>query len=340
MTIHPDSDIRGLPPAAWNSGPWRLAAKRFSRDKIAVAGVFFVGALILFALAAPLIAIATGHSPDDQSHLYEMTTETGTPKGPDVGRRFFFGADELGRDVLVRTAYGARVSLVVGLGATGLALLVGVPIGMLAGYRGGFADMTLSRIMDLVLSIPVMMLALALLAVFRPSVPLIVAVIVAASWAYIARIVRGQVLSLRNEGFIEAQRAMGASTSRIILVGVLPNLAGPIMVFATAIIPANILVEAYLSFLGFGIPPTSATWGRMLSDAMEYYQVAWWMLVFPGAALFGTTLAFSLIGDGLHDAVYGTSGSVPSAAGTPERDAGRGSSGIDAPGRIRRGGHP
>jgi ABC-type dipeptide/oligopeptide/nickel transport system permease subunit len=292
---------RQEPSGVEGRSPLRLALARLRRDKVAMVSAGFVLALVLVGLFAPLIAKATGHPPNDQSHLYEMTTAAGLPKGPDFGERFFFGADQFGRDVLVRVAYGARISLVVGIVATGFALVVGVTVGLVAGYYGGAVDMALSRVMDVFLSIPLLLLSLALLAVVRPSLQVIIAVIALVSWTYIARVIRGQVLALRELDFVEAQRSLGASNLRIIFRELLPNLVAPITVYATLIIPANIVLEASLSFLGLGIQPPTATWGQMLADAAELYRVAWWMLLFPGAALLGTTLAFNLVGDGLRD---------------------------------------
>jgi ABC-type dipeptide/oligopeptide/nickel transport system permease subunit len=268
----------GEQPRIEGRSPFRLAMERFRRDKVAMASVGFILLLALFALTAPLIAKAVGHPPNDQSHLYEMTTEGGLPKGPNLEQKFVFGADQYGRDLLVRIAYGARISLVVGIVATGLALLIGVTVGLLTGFYGGWIDTLLSRFMDVLLSIPLLLLALALVAVFRPSLQVIIAVIVFVSWTYIARIIRGQVLSLREKEFVEAQRSLGAGNLRIIFRDVLPNLVAPILIYATLIIPANILFE-------------------------DYYRVAWWMLLFPGVALLGTTLAFNLTGDGLRDAL-------------------------------------
>ena len=302
MATDENRSAHGHPPIEGRL-PLRLVIERFCRDKVALASAAFILLLALLALAAPLVAKATGHPPNDQSHLYEMTTATGLPKGPSIEHRFFFGADQFGRDILVRVAYGARVSLVVGVVAAALAMLVGVTVGLVAGYYGGVVDAVLSRIVDVLLSIPILLLALALIAVLRPSGLVVVAVIVLISWTYVARIIRGQVLSLRVQEFVEAQRALGASDLRIMVRDILPNLVGSIIVYASLIIPANILFEGALSFLGFGIPPPTATWGQMLADANKYYRVAWWMLVFPGAALLGTTLAFNLAGDGLRDAL-------------------------------------
>ena len=177
MTEEPLS-AGGEQPRVEGRSPFRLAMERFRRDKVAMASVVFILLLALFALAAPLVAKGTGHPPNDQSQLYEMTTDAGIPKGPNIERKFYFGADQFGRDLLVRIAYGARVSLVVGIVATGFALLLGVTVGLITGFYGGVVDTLLSRLMDVLLSIPLLLLALALVAVFRPSLQVIIAVIV------------------------------------------------------------------------------------------------------------------------------------------------------------------
>jgi peptide/nickel transport system permease protein len=282
--------------------PTQLALARIRKDRVAVASFFFIVFLVLVAVFAPLIVAAVAHPPNDTSMYDQMTNEFGNPLGPNLDLGFWFGADNFGRDLFSRVLYGARVSLVVGVVATGLAITIGVVVGMLAGFYRGWIDTLLSRLMDILLSIPFLLLALALVSVFRPSLEIIIFVIAFVTWTYIARVIRGQVLSLREKEFVEASRSLGASNLRIIFREILPNLAAPIIVYATLIIPANILTEAYLSFLGMGVPPPTATWGQMLADANTYYQVAWWMLVFPGLALLLTTLAFNLLGDGLRDA--------------------------------------
>src|SRR4029450_4929142 len=200
----------GEPPRIEGRSPFRLAMERFRRDKVAMASVTFIVLLALFALAAPLVAKATGHPPNDQSQLYEMTTEDGLPKGPNIEKKFIFGADQFGRDVLVRIAYGARVSLVVGLVATGFALLIGVTVGLLTGFYRGWVDTLLSPFLDVLLSIPPLLRA-------RHTV----AVLVFVRWPYIARIIRGQVPSLRQKEFVEAQHSLGAGNLRIIFRDVL-----------------------------------------------------------------------------------------------------------------------
>jgi len=217
--------------------------------------------------------------------------------------------------MFVRVAYGARTSLTVALLATGIALLIGVTLGLVAGYYRGKVDTFVSRLIDIVLSLPILLLSLGLVAAcslrregclggtIRPGVLLVSYVIGLFSWPYIARIVRGQILSLREKEFVEAARAQGAGDIRIIGREILPNVIAPIIVYTTLIIPNNILFEAALSFLGIGVPPDIPSWGAMLSDAAAVYRVAWWMMVFPGLFLFLTTLAFNLVGDGLRDAL-------------------------------------
>jgi peptide/nickel transport system permease protein len=283
--------------------PTRLALRRLRRDPLALASLGFLLVLCVVALAAPLIVGLIAHPPNDTSHYQQTTTAIGTPKGPNLGLRFFFGADQFGRDLLSRVLYGARVSLLVGVLATGVAVVFGVSVGLLAGYHRGWVDTLLSRLVDMLLSIPFLLLALALVAVLRPSLWIVVLVISLTTWTYLARIIRGQVLSLREREFVEAARCLGAGDLRIMLREILPNLVGPIIVYATLAIPSNILFEAYLSFLGLGPPPPTATWGQMLADANGFYQVAWWMVVFPGVALLATTLAFNLLGDSLRDAL-------------------------------------
>jgi peptide/nickel transport system permease protein len=226
-----------------------------------------------------------------------------------------FGVDELGRDVFARVLYGARVSLLVAFVATGLSMVVGVTLGMIAGFYRGGVDMAISRLIDLLLAFPILLLALGLAAacslghgclggLLQPGLIVVIFVIAFVNWTYIARIVRGQVLSLREKEFVDASRSLGASNKRIIFKELLPNLAAPIIVYSTLIIPQNILFEAALSFLGAGIQPPTASWGAMIADATNIYNVAWWYMVFPGAALLITVLAFNLVGDGLQDALH------------------------------------
>jgi peptide/nickel transport system permease protein len=217
--------------------------------------------------------------------------------------RHLLGTDNLGRDILVRTVYGARVSLLVGVVATGLATLIGVVVGVLAGYSTGAVDTLLSRLMDVVLSFPFLLFAIALVSIVGPGLSISVLVITFFSWAGIGRVVRGQTLSLREKEFVEAARSTGAGSLRIIVVEILPNLISPVLVLATLLVPTAIVFEATLSFLGLGVAPPTPTWGNMISDSLPYYSVAWWFTLVPGVALLLITLAFNLLGDAVRDAV-------------------------------------
>jgi peptide/nickel transport system permease protein len=293
--------------------PGQLFWRRFRRDKFALAGIVFIVIMITLALTAPLFAELTGHPPNDTSHLREATNELGLPIGPSAD--FWFGADTAGRDVFVRVLYGARTSLTVALVATAISLIIGVSLGLLAGFYRGKVDTFVSRLIDIVLSLPILLLSLGLVAacsltengclggLIKPGLLLVSYVIGLFTWPYIARIVRGQVLSLREKEFIEAARAQGSRDGRIMFREVLPNVVAPIIVYTTLIIPNNILFEAALSFLGIGVKPSTPSWGKMLAEASTIFTYAWWMMVFPGLFLFFTTMAFNLVGDGLRDAL-------------------------------------
>ena len=208
--------------------------------------------------------------------------------------------------------YGTRISLEVAFISTALIVLLGVTLGMIAGYYRGAVDTGLSRIMDLMLAFPVLVLAVGigvacvqgcLGGALQPGLTVVIFVITLTSWPYMARIIRGQVLSLREREFVEASRSLGASDRRIIFREILPNLVAPIIVYSTVLIPQNILYEAALSFLGVGVDPSTPSWGAMLSDAISVFQDAWWFMTFPGLALLITVLAFNIVGDGLQDAL-------------------------------------
>jgi len=295
--------------------PRELIIRRFKRDKFAIGGIIFLVFMIGVAVFAPLIANLVGHPPNDVKYLYQMTQPNGLPKGPNFALKFYFGADKAGRDLMVRVAYGARTSLIVAFFATGIAVVIGVAVGLVAGFYRGKIDTFLSRTIDVVFSLPILLLSLGLVSacgatkdgclfgLLKPGLLLVSYVIGLFSWPYIARIVRGQVLSLREKEFVEAARAQGAGNLRIMFRELLPNVAAPIIVYTTLIIPNNILFEAALSFLGVGVPDTTPSWGKMLNDANGIFTVAWWMMLFPGLFLFLTTLAFNLVGDGLRDAL-------------------------------------
>jgi peptide/nickel transport system permease protein len=290
--------------------PWELFWRRFRRDKFALGGLFIVALMLLLALSAPVIA-SFFHGPNEV-HL-EQLDSFGLPLGPNS--EFPFGADTAGRDLMVRVVYGARTSLVIAFFATGLASAIGVTLGLLSGFYRGKVDTVISRTIDVVLSLPVLLLSLGVVSacgvsaegclggLIKPGLLLVSYVIALFTWPYIARIVRGQVLSLREKEFVEAARSLGSNNRRIMFRELLPNCAASIIVYTTLIIPNNILFEAALSFLGIGVPQETPSWGRQLSDAGSIFTVAWWMMLFPGLFLFFTTLAFNLVGDGLRDAL-------------------------------------
>jgi ABC-type dipeptide/oligopeptide/nickel transport system permease subunit len=216
-------------------------------------------------------------------------SEDGNPVGPGVNG-FLLGTDSTGRDLLVRVLYGARISLFVGIVTTLIATVLGVAVGLIAGYFGGIIDTVLARFTDAVLAFPYIVLALALAAVFGPSLTIIVVMITFFSWAGIARIVRGQTLSIKEKEYIEAARSLGAGPFRIMFFDILPNLLAPILVIGTLYIPNAVVFEATLSYLGLGVQAPTPSWGNMLADAQNFYQVAWWYLVFPAVSPLSASL--------------------------------------------------
>jgi peptide/nickel transport system permease protein len=292
--------------------PWRLAWARLRRDKVAVASFAVICLIVLLAVFAPVIASILGHGPDTQFRTTGLSPQ-GIPVGP--GSRFFFGTDDLGRDVFLRVIYGARISLLVGVVASGLAVGVGLLVGLAAGYFAGPVDSVLSRSMDVVLSLPYLVFAIALVSLLGPSLLITIGVIAFFSWASVGRIVRGQVISIKGKEFIEAARSVGSSHARIMFVDLLPNVLAPTIIYATMLIPLSIVFESTLSFLGIGVLPPTATWGNMLSEAIPYYRVAWWFVAFPGLALLVTTMAFNLLGDSVRDALDPRAGHFRTRAG-------------------------
>jgi peptide/nickel transport system permease protein len=280
--------------------PWRLAWDRLRRDRVAIVSAAVIVMIALVAILAPLIVHLTGHGPDAQ-YLDTGLTPEGLPRGP--SSTFLLGTDDLGRDVLVRIAYGAQTSLLAGVVASSLAVFVGVVIGLVAGYFGGAADTFLSRFMDVILSFPFLLFAIALVSIVGPSLGVAIGVIAFFSWASVGRIVRGQTLSIKEKEYVEAARSLGSGDLRIMFVDILPNLLAPVLVYLTLFIPAAIAFEATLSFLGLGVVPPTPTWGNMIAESLGYYRVAWWFVLFPGVALLVTTLSFNLLGDSVRDAL-------------------------------------
>jgi peptide/nickel transport system permease protein len=299
------------PVSIARKSPSRLFWERFRQDKAAIAGGVVIVLLVFIAIAGgPIAQAITGHGPNDI--IPNSQDEFGVPFGPTS--HLWFGADAEGRDLFVRTMYGARISLFVGIVASGIAVLIGLVVGLTAGFFGGIVDTVLSRAGDVLLAVPQILIAVGIVAacstskqgclggILQPGLPVVIAVITIFSWSYIARIVRGYTLSLREKEFVESARAAGATNFRILWQEILPNLVGPLIVYSTLLIPTNILFEAALSYLGLGVPSTEPSWGSILNDASQLYDVAWWLMLFPGLFLIITTLAFNLLGDGLRDA--------------------------------------
>lgn len=289
------------PNALRGSSPARELWRRFRRQKIAMAGLVFILLLVLVAIFAPLVA------PYDPDEIHQAVPPGGTaPIALDnepPSSEFWLGTDDVGRDVLSRVIFGARVSLRAGFQIVGMALLVALPLGLLAGYLGGRTDAVLMRVMDALFAFPPLILALSVAALLGPS---LTNTMIAVSIVFIpgfARLIRGQVLAVREETYIEASRSIGAGTPRIMVRHVLPNVASPLIVQVALSFGFAILTEAGLSFLGLGAQPPTATWGTMLSRAFNAILQSQWPLFPPGLAILLTVLAFNLVGDGLRDAL-------------------------------------
>lgn len=291
-----------LPPGRKIEGrsPWQLAYERLRKDRSAKIAFGTIVVIVLLALFAPVIASLVGHGPNQQ-FIDIGESANGGPVGPN--NIFWFGTDENGRDLFIRTLYGARVSLVVGVLATLISMGLGVVFGLAAGYLGGIVDTLIARMIDVMLSIPFLVIAISVAYISHPSFWLVIFIVGVLSFTYPARIVRGQVISIKEKEFIESARALGAGPLRIMFIDLLPNVMAQVIVYGTLLIPAAIVAEASLSFLGVGIPPPTADWGQMISDASGYYQYgSWWYLLFPSLGLLITTLAFNIFGDSVRDA--------------------------------------
>jgi peptide/nickel transport system permease protein len=305
-------------------GYWEQVWRRFRKDKVAIISGIFIIFLFTAAFAgAPIASRWLGHGPNDIYPTAGVNQDTLVPAGPwhhgvDLaGKEVFFplgGADTLGRDLFLRLLYGARVSLEVAIGATLISMTIGVLLGATAGYFRGWIDALISRFTEITMAFPQLLLIIALAAtagdrlnnitfgIFPPGVITLVLVLGVFGWFYPARIVRAQVLSLREKEFIEAARMVGSSDWRIIRSHLLPHLVAPIIVYSTLIVAQFVLAEAGLSFLGLGIKLPTASWGSILSVAPDFYTQQPWLMVWPGLAVLSTTLAFNLLGDGLRDA--------------------------------------
>jgi peptide/nickel transport system permease protein len=276
--------------AEWQS-PARRALRRLFRRKGAVAGLFVIAAMIVFALFASLLA------PYDPI----ATSWTLVRKPPSA--LHWFGTDDLGRDILSRVIYGTRASMLAGAISVGIAFGVGVPIGLLSGYRGGFIDALISRITDAMLACPFLILAIALAAFLGPSLSNAMIAIGISTTPIFVRLTRGQTLNVRVEDYVEAARAVGTPPWRIALMHIVPNIMPALLVQATLSIAAAIIAEAALSFLGLGQQPPLPSWGSMLNAAQRFLTTAPWMAIWPGLGIFLVVLSFNLVGDGLRDAL-------------------------------------
>jgi peptide/nickel transport system permease protein len=285
------------PPAAWDAeasgapfSPWRDFLARFATNRSAMVGFVIVLTLCLVALLAPWIA----PHPFAEQDLMVSLEPPGTESYP-------LGTDQFGRDILSRLVYGARVSLQVGGIVTTVSMLIGITIGCLAGYHGGRTDAVLSNLINLVWGFPLILVALLFVAVIGPGLGGAMIATGLVTWSGFARIVRGEVIALRNREFVLAARALGRSNSWIIVRHILPNIIGPVLVIASFTMAVAVIIETSLSFLGLGAQPPTPSWGSMLNEGRSVIYRAWWLATFPGIAIATLVLGFNLLGDGLRD---------------------------------------
>ena len=264
---------------------------RFKKNRLAVFGGIIVLLLFTIAVFAPFVA---PYNPDaiNVKHVLEAPSFSHP-----------FGTDDLGRDIFSRVIYGSRISLAVGFVAVGIATIIGIIVGALSGYYGGWLDTIMMRFVDIMLSIPTFFLILAVIAMLEPSIWNIMIVIGITSWMGVARFVRAEFLSLKEREFVLSARALGASDFRIIFRHILPNAMSPVLVSAVLGIAGAVLVESALSFLGIGVQPPTASWGNILTIGKDNIEIAWWISVFPGLAIFVTVLAYNLLGEGIRDSI-------------------------------------
>lgn len=276
------------------AGLWHRMWDSLRRDKVAIFGALVVLAMVLIAIFAGVLA---PHDPTIQ--FQDGLSDQGAPLPP--GAAYHLGTDDLGRDLLSRLIYGARISLTIGVLANGLAMVLGVTIGAVAAYAGGWVDTILMRITDIMMAFPVLLFAIALIAITSPSLTNIILVIAILYWTTTARVIHSMVLSLKEREFVEAARALGATGPRILFLYILPHLVSVIIVYTTLGVATTVLVEASLSYVGIGVPVPTATWGNMINEAQNYYHADPWMMLFPGVAIMITVLGFNLLGDWLRD---------------------------------------
>jgi oligopeptide transport system permease protein len=274
-------------------GLWQDALRRLARNRAAVGGIVALTVIALLTLFAPLIS----------PHPFDAIDWERIGAPPDLAARYLFGTDANGRDLFVRTLYGGRISLMVGIVATSVSLVIGVTWGAVAGYAGGIVDDMMMRIVDILYALPFLFLVILLMVMFGRNITLIFVALGAVEWLNMARIVRGQTLSLKRREFIEAARAGGVRPLTIIRRHIIPNLLGPVAVYATLTIPHVILVESFLSFLGLGVQEPNTSWGVLISEGARNMEGAPWALLFPASFLAVTLFCFNFIGDGLRDAL-------------------------------------
>ncbi|TGV08902.1 ABC transporter permease [Mesorhizobium sp. M8A.F.Ca.ET.173.01.1.1] len=280
----------GRMPARPRAGVWRRLVKR----RLALLGLVIVAIVVAGAILAPWL---TGYDPNEQ--MFDGLTIEGSPLPPTA--KFWLGTDLLGRDLLTRILYGARTSLIIGIVANGVALLIGTLVGVSAGYFRGWVGSALMRFTDLMMAFPALLLAICLAAVFQPSLWIVAMVIALVNWVQTARVIYTETSSLAEREFIDAERTIGASAPRILFRHILPHLLPTIIVWGTLGISTTVLLEATLSFLGIGVQPPTASWGNIIFENQTYFQAAPWLVFFPGAAILALALAFNLIGDALRD---------------------------------------
>jgi peptide/nickel transport system permease protein len=272
-------------------GEIRQFWRTFSRNELACVGGVVVGLLVAVALLAPALSPWNPDKPDTKRIL----------EGPSA--KHWLGTDQIGRDVLSRLLYGSRISLAVGFVSMGIAVLIGILLGAMAGYHGGVVDAFVMRLVDLMLVFPRFFLLLAVLAFLKPSIWTIMAVIGLTGWMGVTRLVRAEFLTLREREFVIWSESIGAGAVRVIFKHILPNAIAPVLVAMTLGIPAAILTESGLSFLGLGVQPPYATWGNILNDGKELITYAWWLTLYPGLAILITVLSYNLLGEGIRDAL-------------------------------------
>ena len=271
---------------------WEDAWARLLRNHMAVACGVFLAALTVLCFGAPLLP----GLPDPNAPDFDLGAVP-----PSLAH--WFGTDTLGRDLLARTLYGGRISLLVGFVATLVSLVIGVSYGAVAGYKGGRTDEVMMRIVDILYSLPYIFLVILLLVFFSKSLLMLFVALGLVQWLTMSRIVRGQVLSLKQQVFVEAARALGATDRRIVFAHLVPNTLGPVIVYSTLTVPAIMLQEAFLSFLGLGVQPPDASWGVLINEGRQLMTLFPWLVAFPGLALATTLFAFNFLGDGLRDAL-------------------------------------